>query len=64
MKKESIKNKHGGSRPGSGPKIVKNRPYNLSVRISPEINSILSSVENKSDYIEEAILNYSQEKTH
>ena len=48
------KSKRGGARPGSGRKAT---PYKvpLMVRITPEANDIIASVENKSEYIDELI---------
>ena len=55
MKEE--KKKRGGARKGAGRKpFGETRKINVSVRISPDAHEILQKTDNKSRYVDEAII--------
>ena len=57
---EQEKKQWGGKRPGAGAKVTKNRPHRLTINISEKVLDILKTKGNKSDYLENLILNDSK----
>ena len=53
---EQQKNGHGGARQGAGRK-ANDRSIPLMVRVSPKAAAVLDGVKNKSEYIDNLIIN-------
>lgn len=58
---EAEKKQRGGKRPGAG-RPTGTRKNLISVRISDEANEILSSVNNKSEFINDLIIDSQQQE--